>query len=263
MKRWIDKQWIVPYILVILGLIAASFYDYQIDAFLYDPGNLFGIFFERIILFPIEMMVPICFFALYRIYKEKRYLLCYMISCCYVVYDIAHYWISVSSVLWYVVVIMIVINLLTFVILRKVSVHSWRKHERFIWFILAVFLSALIITFTIKQCWGRVRFREMLTDSSQFTQWYLPQVFSGHHSFPSGHTTVMSVCLCSLYYYKDHEPLREVSWGIKCCVLLLILAMMISRMIMGAHFLSDVLGGFTVTYTMVQVWSRRFFRRGV
>lgn len=262
MSHWKDKAWLIPYVCIGIGLSIGYVYDYQINAYLYDPNNLFGLFFERIILVPIEMIIPVCFFAMYRIYKELRYFFCYVIACGYVVIDMAHYWTSISQVIWLLLFIMIALVLVITLLLHKVPVTIWRSHERFLWFLLSVFLSALIVTFTLKQCWGRVRYREMLQDTSQFTRWIVPQGFSGHHSFPSGHTTVMSVILCFLYYYKHKEPLREVSMIVKGSIVVLILAMMVSRMIMGAHFLSDVTAGFCVTYTMVQLWKRRFFRGG-
>ena len=60
----------------------------------------------------------------------------------------------------------------------------------------------LIVINLLKACWGRVRFREMENDFALFTPWYLPQGFTGHTSFPSGHTAnaaSLYVITCLLY----------------------------------------------------------------
>lgn len=259
MKKYI---WIIPYGLVIAGLVIAAFYDYAIAAFLYDPANLYGVFFERLILFPIGMLVPFCCFGFYRLYEKKRYYLCFILTCGYVLFDMAHYWVSLTEHMIYILPAFVLLWFITHLLFAKIPISFWIKNERFLWFLLVVFLSSMFTTWILKQGWGRIRYREMLTDATQFTPWYTPQGYTGHRSFPSGHTTVMSVLLCFLYIYKDKEPMRSISIWYELLIGISIILMMVSRMLLGAHFLSDVLMGFAITYTMVQIWRRRFFRRG-
>lgn len=260
MKRYKQYGWLLPYILVILGLGIASIYDYQIDVFLHDPRDPIALFFERVLLFPIELLVPFCFFAFYRLYEEKRYYVCYMIACAYVIMDMGHYWVPLADGFVVLLLISFGFMLCFHLLLAQVPYPFWKQKERFFWFLLAVFLSSILLTFTMKQIWGRIRFREMGQNEALFTPWYQINGIRPHHSFPSGHTTTISVLLCFFYVYKDKEREREISPIIKLCIILLIVAMMLSRMRLGAHFLSDVLVGFGVTYTMVQLWRRRFFR---
>lgn len=252
----------LPYGFVLLGLLIATFYDYPIDAYLYQPNNLFGLFFERFILIPLALSVPLCFFAFYRLYQEKRYYVCFVIACCYVLMDLLHVWIPLSQIGWFFIPLAIGFIVVLHVLCKQVAISYWKSKERFLWFWVAVFLSSLMITFTIKQLWGRVRYREMLDQIELFTPWFQSNGWNGHRSFPSGHTTTMSVILCVQYIYKEKEPARHVSLWTRIIIAFLILAMMLSRMIMGAHFLSDVLMGFAITYTMVQIWRRRFFYEG-
>lgn len=93
----------------------------------------------------------------------------------------------------------------------------------------------------IKYFWGRVRFRELDAAFSQFTPWYLPQGITGFDSFPSGHAAMgwMLLPLLILLSTKK-EWIKNLSfvlifiWGV-------ILAS--SRVVIGAHYASDVLFG--------------------
>ena len=64
----------------------------------------------------------------------------------------------------------------------------------------------------------------------------LPEVFSGY-SFPSGHSTIIVVfCLSLLFIINKKEILSMLAT-------FAIIAVPISRVVLGAHFLSDVIAG--------------------
>lgn len=256
------QKWLryIPYGIAVLSLAVASLYDMPINRWLYDPQNLFGIFFERFILFPIIMVLPITCFAYYRLHNQRIALVGYALCCCYVVLDLMHFWMPLSQALLGGLAASLLFILLLSAVLRKVPIDFWKSHERFLLFMSLTFVTAILVTFGLKQCWGRVRFREMYPDISQFTSWYLPQGINGHHSFPSGHTTAISVLLCTLEYEKARGIKKQAGFGRYIGVYAIILLMMLSRMIMGAHFLSDVTMGFTITYTVYLLYRLRFFR---
>lgn len=101
----------------------------------------------------------------------------------------------------------------------------------------------------VKYVWGRVRFRELDAAFSQFTLWYLPQGFTGFDSFPSGHAAMGWMLLPLLILCINRKKWVRVLvfpliliWGI-------ILAC--SRVVVGAHFASDVLfGSFFIIITL-------------
>ncbi len=93
----------------------------------------------------------------------------------------------------------------------------------------------------IKLLWGRVRFRDLDTLYSNFTPWFLPNGINGNQSFPSGHAAMawMILPLFLLVVNKSNNIkisllILIVSWG---------LAVSLSRVVMGAHYVSDVLFG--------------------
>jgi membrane-associated phospholipid phosphatase len=92
-----------------------------------------------------------------------------------------------------------------------------------------------------KYLWGRVRFRELDASFSQFTPWYLPQGITGFDSFPSGHAAMGWMLLALMVLFVNGKVL------IKNFILMLIIIWAVllaySRVVIGAHFASDVLFG--------------------
>ncbi len=117
-------------------------------------------------------------------------------------------------------------------------------------FIAAVLV--FVVIWCLKLLWGRVRFRQ-LTDIAQFTPFYMPNGFSGfdgHYSFPSGHTANATVIL-SLTYYFGFIKSERIKSVLKCLLIIWIIIVALSRVVVGAHYLSDVLFGMAVTAVIV------------
>lgn len=115
----------------------------------------------------------------------------------------------------------------------------------------AAAVATFFIIWALKLCWGRIRFRN-LTDVSDFTPWYLPQGLTGGFSFPSGHTANATV-IVSIVHYLSLLPkrLRAIK-PIACAMLgIWIVTVALSRVAVGAHYLSDVLFGMAITLVIV------------
>jgi len=103
------------------------------------------------------------------------------------------------------------------------------------------FYGNILFVSLVKIFWGRIRFRDLTGYYSDFTPWYLPQGINGNQSFPSGHAA-MGFMLIALFVFFADKPFYKriiikgliISWGITVCT---------SRVIIGAHFTSDVLFG--------------------
>ena len=102
------------------------------------------------------------------------------------------------------------------------------------------FFGYVIGVQAVKFFWGRVRFRELDATYSQFTPWYLPQGITGFDSFPSGHAAMGWMLLAVLILFNKKKLSKNlvliliILWGILLAT---------SRVIIGAHFASDVLFG--------------------
>lgn len=109
-------------------------------------------------------------------------------------------------------------------------------------------VALLILVGALKLCWGRIRFRQ-LSDFSQFTPWYKPRGFTGYASFPSGHTANAT----ALYALTLFAPLIKSRAGKAMCYIVpgvWIVTMAASRVLVGAHYASDVLFGAAISIAL-------------
>ncbi len=105
----------------------------------------------------------------------------------------------------------------------------------------------------MKMLWGRVRFRDLTEDYEAFTAWYTVNGNTGAHSFPSGHTgsAGVSYFLMVLPFLSEKWQKRgHLCFGAAFTYTTLVAA---TRLVMGAHYLSDVAVGGTVVFTCVLI----------
>ena len=105
----------------------------------------------------------------------------------------------------------------------------------------------------MKEVWGRVRFRDLDGAYSQFTAWYHPNGVNGNRSFPSGHTgsAGMSYLLMLLPFVSDFwRRHRHLAFWLAFCYTT---AVAFTRLVMGAHYLSDVTVGGTIAFSCVLI----------
>lgn len=103
------------------------------------------------------------------------------------------------------------------------------------------FYGYLFIIQPLKIFWGRIRFRDLAEGYNDFSAWYIPNGINGNQSFPSGHAA-MGFMLLSLFVFVADKSFYKrlffkgiiISWAAAVCI---------SRVVIGAHFTSDVLFG--------------------
>ena len=103
------------------------------------------------------------------------------------------------------------------------------------------FYGNIIFVFLLKILWGRIRFRDLSQDYSDFTTWYIPNGINGNQSFPSGHAA-MGFMLLALFIFLGNKSLliRIILKGI---IFSWAIAVSISRVVVGAHYTSDIVFG--------------------
>jgi membrane-associated phospholipid phosphatase len=95
-----------------------------------------------------------------------------------------------------------------------------------------------LLVSALKLGWGRVRYRDLAPLAADFTAWYAPRGWTGHSSFPSGHAAMGWLLLPSLLIWPVGSAAYRwalaisVGWGVFVSA---------SRVVLGAHYLSDVL----------------------
>jgi undecaprenyl-diphosphatase len=122
------------------------------------------------------------------------------------------------------------------VVTTGVAIFLWRRRVfLLLWVWLGAILGGLVIEYVLKTTVHRSR--------PQYSAAYL----HGHsYSFPSGHTMESTICYLLLAFLIWSNPLtgtgtRRTAWTLSA---LLIIAVGFSRLYLGVHYPSDVLGGF-------------------
>lgn len=98
---------------------------------------------------------------------------------------------------------------------------------------------ALEVNLTLKDLWGRYRPYELTSGNHEFTNWLTINGVNGHKSFPSGHTMAATLCIVFMVRFNN----KRKSFFIGGIVYGVVIA--ISRVIVGAHFFSDVTFSFS------------------
>lgn len=103
------------------------------------------------------------------------------------------------------------------------------------------FYGYLLMATPLKIFWGRIRFRDLAENYSDFTPWYWPNGVTGNQSFPSGHAAMSFMMIVLFIFFMEKSFYKRIilkalviSWGLAVCT---------SRVVIGAHFTSDVLFG--------------------
>ena len=120
-------------------------------------------------------------------------------------------------------------------------------------------ITLLLLISILKLSWGRTRFRQ-LESFSQFTPWYQPRGYTGHVSFPSGHTANAA----ALIIFVQFVPLIKSRIGKMLCYIIpyiWVIIMGISRVLVGAHYASDVLFGAAISIVLFYCVRRIVFPR--
>ena len=229
-------------------LCLGAFWDLKISTLFYDPHNIMGLFLQEGWPLLLKGLLTCCF-ALLMDQKHPLFSILWIV--CAILFS--HQIMTLTDTFWLSIGSMIVVLALTFLLCHVITPEQKNRVCPYIIKYLQLFFSVLIITTLIKVVWGRIRFRD-LQQASQFCVWYLP-CHEGGFSFPSGHTSSFAcslLFLLSLPHTKKYGiSSRIIVWG---CILL----MMISRIIMGAHFLSDTVVGMLIAFIIWTFYDARW-----
>lgn len=148
-------------------------------------------------------------------------------------------------------------TVVVWIVLLLASAFLWTTHHRYsVLMLWAAYVGGSVINLTLKAIFQRPR--------PQLFEWRTPS--AGHSSFPSGHSmTAVAVFATLAYLIVRLQPTRALRRLTLLLAAVVILLIGLSRLYLGVHYPSDVLGGFVVgfawaTFCALGIEAVRYFR---
>lgn len=247
------------YITAIAALIAAAFCDLQLDVLLNNTENIVAVWFKNTGEIPGRLICPFAGTVLFYTYKDKFQQLAGAIitlgGSAYFGYYIGKYFFMDEHRMLFSIIYGLGFGITCLIIGKFIAVPD--KHRDMLRQIAILSIIIMFVQITavegMKYLWGRVRFRDLLAAGSYdaFTPWYKINGINGNKSFPSGHTAG-----AGMSYLMMAFPYLSKKWENKktlCFVIPLVYTSVVAftRLVMGAHYLSDVAMGGIVSFTVV------------
>ena len=257
-------------------LVVGSFFDKSIAEAMYQPENVPARIMEAVGIFPPFVFVSGLFAVLFYLVKDedkrrilKKVLTAAAVALSYMVFGfMAAKYLFDTAWVWALIAVAasMMLSPLTFLLFRNTRRDTLKRLSIFLIFASMVSLISTVISVNVlKYLWGRPRFYELIEAKddflSSFTPWYHPNGFSlkGHHSFPSGHTSAATnlLVLCALpEVFPDAQDKNKTVAFVSAVY---IFSMAYSRMVLGAHFLTDVTAGFVIGFVTYAVARYLYF----
>lgn len=244
---------IIPYLLLTVFLVLSilfGIYDLKISENIVNYSSKIGIIFEQYgeLISPFFALLSSIILSISTNYKPHNKIILILIASLLTIYF-----------LFQSIFIAIPIILFVILVLQKPNSEIMLFVSKVALFTLIYFFVLLFLTTVIKYLWGRVRFRDLI-NIEQFTPFYLPQGITGNYSFPSGHTSsIMIVYVLSFFSCKVKNTFIKTLFYI--IPILIIILMAVSRVIIGAHYSSDVLYSMIIGSASFYILNKIFIKK--
>lgn len=254
-------------LLFVLAVVFATFYDLEINTFLYNKNSTFGFIFRVFGEIPAFILLPLCFniFGVKLIRKKTFWsiILLVIVTALAIVFwhTILHKFVIAEFLPNFPNLVAIAISVVFgfggLYLLSLINQNTLNTLFMFALLIIATVVATALFTHAIKLVFGRVRFRDLNSDLSDFTAWYSINGFTGHKSFVSGHTSAAGTIFALNFLPHYFAKLQKYKPLFVAISLLYVAAVGLSRIVVGAHYLSDVLFGallaYLVTYSVQKI----------
>lgn len=252
---------IVFYVLAAVALIFAAFYDLKIDIRLNDPDNIFANWFYRTGEMPARLLCPIAgaliVFCADKVWQKIIGGAICIGGSAYFWYYFGKYFFNDTYKMPYSIIFGVGFGL---VLLFACSfVHIPDKYKLTLLLASVIGLAVLALQLStvevMKNLWGRVRYRDLLNDVTldRFTPFYVINGKNGNKSFPSGHTASAGMIYLSMLLPMINEKLKKYKSLFFTVSIVYTSVVAFTRLVMGAHYLSDVTVGGIIAFTYVVI----------
>jgi len=249
----INRKYKWGYVAVILICIifmgVGAKYDWLITDTLYNPQNIFGVWFEAASWIPVYAFLPVWGASMMlrnrnnaTTFSTGTFLL--ICSCCIFAYSVSDHLVArgfMRKVNPYMCgIVGGIAAAMLFLTMRRLKGPVIRKIQAVCAFAFVYMFGYLSVIFALKKVFGRDRYEDIITGGEYvFAEWFKPVFFSDGSSFPSGHTGAAMGIMILLLLPFIFEFFRNLKLPlfIGCYVYAFLTAF--SRLIMGRHFVSD------------------------
>ena len=141
-----------------------------------------------------------------------------------------------------------------FVTFNKIDREKLDKLKDIAFIYLIVSASSFFFVSVVKYLWGRPRYRILSSDYSEYTNYLVIHGLSNgmigtdYRSFPSGHTNAAASILVLSLVAPRLSNKKWIKYMVNSVCSIYVLIMAISRVCVGAHYASDVLFGFGISF---------------
>lgn len=268
-KIRISNIWLLACLgLGLLGLIMGTFVDFPLDQMLYQPDAFWAKFLAGAVPVPVFWAIGAAGFLIIDVLNDTSnaipgWVLGFFLLLIGPIYmadsfvdELALNW----KIAWVIGLLLSTFPALGYYALMRKT--SRQNKIQCIFILLFVSIGSMLIVQVVKRIWMRPRYFVIAQKSDvPFQSWYsinrslktqfaflYEQDHDFFRSFPSGHsqsvTCLFLWALIPVYTQKGNENL------VMGTALVLSWIAMISRLILGAHFLSDVSAGYLITFSL-------------
>jgi membrane-associated phospholipid phosphatase len=153
----------------------------------------------------------------------------------------------------------IILNIITCIVKKDRFIFYWTNIAIVI--VILYIVNPVVFVFITKNLWGRVRFVNLYSDYSNFTPWYVINGYNGHKSFTSYHSAMGWMFLPLIIYLKDIK--HYIKWIGIILIIFWGSFVSISRVLIGAHYMSDILFPTMLSFVIVHVMYEKVYRRKI
>lgn len=267
------KKYTIGLLIIGVLLVIFAFTDLQISHAIYNPQSKFGLLFEAIGEFPAAVIATFCTVALMLTRNKEKSLKYNLRTVGYIVLLLFLSSMAAMLPIKYfngpkvlTPILMILYIGVSYIIAKKYAVTNKEELRRSAIVGVLTFVFVIIAFNSIKLLWGRERYRHMVATGSfaGFSKWFIPQgLASGNEfmSFPSGHSANAAIMVWITLIPTFITSLEDKkNWFIGFAVLWILLVP-ISRIIVGAHFASDVTMGVTITLVIFTLLKNKYVKK--
>lgn len=264
------------FVAVLLIILAFGKIDYNISLLLLDRESVwaefFNIFGEQPAFWGLLIGSVILFFS-HEKSNKKRYFICLVSGFCCSYSSV--YYMLITPVLYIseryeikifnnpkaiITAVSLIISIIITAIAPKYK-SQLKKFRNQGAFLILTILSEIALVNILKYIWGRPRMRS-ISSFEEFRYWYEiagPAASQEFRSFPSGHTANAFTIIAFCKFIPDSKKNKArlffsfaLLWGTLVAI---------SRVVLGAHFLSDVTTGFYVTLLCIYCYYCMIFKK--